>query len=149
MRSIQLSISLLFVLALTRLAHAQCTNTNVPNDCFANAQLISGQWGSVLGTNIGASAEFGEPAHAGFTSSNSIWYVWTAPEDGEVTFDTLGSLDNLGVNLDTVLAVYTGSSLGNLLQVAANDDYYPFTHGVITSQSSPLFSLAGIVPFNR
>ena len=52
-----------------------------------------------------------------------------------VTFDTLGSVDAGGTNLDTVLAVYIGPSISQLIQVAANDDYYPFTHVVSTSMT--------------
>ena len=107
------------------------------NDLFQNAVTISGQWGSIGGTNIGATAESGEPAHAGFTAASSIWYKWIAPEDGEVTFDTFGSTDLGGTNLDTVLAVYTGSSVSQLTQVAANDDHYPFIHGINTTETFP------------
>src|SRR5215471_2752471 len=74
---------------------AQCTSDpSVPNDCFQNTLVISGQWGSTNASNVGATAQPGEPAHGGFAASNSIWFKWIAPEDGEVTFDTMGSLDS-------------------------------------------------------
>ncbi len=124
------------------------------NDLFQNAITISGQWGSVQATNIGATAELGEPSHAGFPAASSIWYKWTAPEDGEVTFDTFGSTDIGATNLDTVVAVYTGTTISQLTQVAANDDYYPFTRVVETTESFPLvfggnpFDIAYAVPYN-
>lgn len=91
------------------------------NDNFADAQQIdaSALWGSVSGTNTSATAEVNEPNHAGFPARNSVWYKWTAPVDGEVQLDTIGS------TFDTVLAVYTGSAVGTLNQIAANDDLYP------------------------
>src|ERR1035437_3769825 len=93
------------------------------NDKFANASpLIGGLWGSTNGDNSLATSQSGEPSHAGFAPSHSVWYQWVAPQDGEVEFDTIGS-SNLN---DTVLAVYTGGSPATLSQVAANDDLYPY-----------------------
>ena len=38
-----------------------------------------------------------------------FWYQWTAPADGEVTLDTIGSVDDTFFEpVDTVLGVYTG-----------------------------------------
>jgi len=91
-----------------------------PNDRFASAEVITGGTGDVTGTNVGATKESGEPKH---TSNNeggaSIWYRWEAPRNGDVTISTTGSA------FDTVLAVYTGSSVGSLTRVAANDDLAP------------------------
>lgn len=91
------------------------------NDNFANAQQLdtSALWNSISGTNTGATAETGEPSHAGFPASSSVWYKLTAPQDGEVQLDTIGS------TFDTVLAVYTGTAVGSLSQLAANDDMFP------------------------
>src|ERR1035437_7800614 len=96
-------------------AHAQPANDN-----FANATVLTGDWGSMNVDNNLATHESGEPSHAGCPANASVWYQWTAPSDGEVTLDTIGSN-----NVDTVLAVYTGTSLATLSQVAANDDLYP------------------------
>jgi hypothetical protein len=97
-----------------------------PNDNFANAQVISGCSGSVAGTNIAATKEAGEPNNPDSpTSIRSVWYRWQAPSTGSVTIDTLGS------DFDTVLAVYTGSSVSGLTLVAHNDDAVP--NSVLTS----------------
>jgi uncharacterized delta-60 repeat protein len=88
------------------------------NDNFAAATVLNGVWGSTNVNNILATAEPGEPSHAGYAANASVWYQWTAPQDGEVELDTFGS------QVDTVLSVYTGSSLTTLSQVAANDDFY-------------------------
>lgn len=100
---------------------------------FSSALVISGQWGSVTNDNTGVVADAGGPSPAGFAPQHPLWYKWTAPESGEVTFDTLGSADTNGTTLDTVVAVYTGQNVSQLLQVAANDDYYPFLQDVMTS----------------
>lgn len=88
------------------------------NDRFGNATVIiltNGQ-GAYTSSNIGASRESGEPAHAGATSIHSVWWSWIAPSNGTLVADTFGS------NFDTVLAVYTGESVTALTPVASNDD---------------------------
>src|SRR5207253_941009 len=86
------------------------------NDAFAGAQELTGASGQVTGSNVNATEESGEPNHAGIQGGRSVWYVWTAPAEGSVSFDTFGS------SFDTILAVYTGSSLSGLVSVAADDD---------------------------
>ena len=91
--------------------------SNIANDLFSFAQAISGGSGTVAGTNAGATKETGEPNHAGNAGGASVWYAWTAPAGGGVyTFDTLGS------SFDTLLAVYTGTSVSALTPVVSNDD---------------------------
>jgi hypothetical protein len=48
-------------------------------------------------------------------SGNAVWYTWTAPVDGLVTVDTIGS------SFDTVLAAYSGGC-GSLSRVDCDDD---------------------------
>ncbi|HEV7373932.1 MAG TPA: NF038122 family metalloprotease, partial [Pyrinomonadaceae bacterium] len=87
------------------------------NDNFVSAQAITGCSGSVTGSNVGATKEAGEPNNPDSAgSAKSVWYQWQAPSGGSVTIDTVGS------GFDTVLAVYTGSSLGGLALVGNNDD---------------------------
>src|SRR5262245_13064318 len=96
------------------------------NDNFANAENITainaGIYGSVTNDTSLATAEPpDEPNHAGFPAFSTIWYKWTAPQNGELQLDTLSSTN------DTLIAVYTGNSLKTLRQVAANDDLFPYT----------------------
>ncbi len=91
------------------------------NNAFANAQVITGNSGSVSGRNTDATKEVNEPNPAGNPGGRSVWYAWTAPASGLWTFDTQGS------GFDTVLGVYTGSSVGGLVAVASNDDSSPGT----------------------
>ena len=86
------------------------------NDTFSQAALLEGASGRVTGCNDFATRELGEPAHAVGAGGKSIWWTWTAPLNGQATLRTTGS------SLDTVLAVYVGSSLAGLELVARNDD---------------------------
>jgi hypothetical protein len=95
------------------------------NDNFSNAIVVSGPSGSANGATFNGTKEPSEPNHAGNPGGSSIWYQWTAGFSGPVTFNSLGS------TFDTVMAVYTGSTLPSLTQVAANDDATP---SVVQSQ---------------
>lgn len=86
------------------------------NDNFANSIAISGSEGTTNGDNIDATDETNEPPHDGGIGSSSVWWSWTAPSTGTTQFDTFGS------DFDTVLAVYSGSTLLSLSEVASNDD---------------------------
>lgn len=86
------------------------------NDDFVNAETIAGDSGSLDGTNLEATAEPGEPAHAGYPAQASVWYTWTASADGIAAFDTCAA------SFDTRLAVYRGTALADLSEVASSDD---------------------------
>jgi hypothetical protein len=95
---------------------AQPSNDNFPGT------PISGASGCSVGTNVDATSETGEPNPIG-GDTTSVWYAWTAPSDGSVTFRTyLRSLP------DSTLAAYTGSTVDALTLVddAFNDDFYGF-----------------------
>lgn len=86
------------------------------NDNFGRRRNLRGSVGSVSCANRGATKEPGEPAHAGATGGLSVWYSWSPAETGAVTFST-------GENtFDTLLNVYTGSTVSSLTSVAGNDD---------------------------
>jgi hypothetical protein len=92
------------------------TGTRPVNDAFASRITLSGTTVSANTTNDSSSKEPGEPNHAGAVGGSSVWWTWTAPADGEVSISTEGS------SFDTVLAVYTGTTLTALNLVAADDD---------------------------
>ena len=58
---------------------------------FASAVQISGYWGYVTNNNTGVKADKGAPSNAGFAAHAPLWYQWTAPVDGVVEMDTVGS----------------------------------------------------------
>lgn len=96
------------------------------NDLFANRMVLTGPSVTTTGSNQNATKETGEPIHGGNTGGRSVWWTWTAPASGTVTIDTAGS------NFDTLLSVYTGSSVSTLTSVASNDD--DWAGGLTTSK---------------
>lgn len=109
----KIQIGLLFFLI------ALCQSTfSAPNDNFANRiPLASIPVSAQLVTNTDATVEAGEPQHAGLVdTTNSVWWTWTAPADGDYAFFTLGS------DFDTVLALYEGNAVNMLTPLASNND---------------------------
>jgi hypothetical protein len=86
------------------------------NDNFASAVAITGS--TVTGNNLEATKQAGEPNHAGDPGGASVWYSWTAPSTGVFEVTTCGS------QFDTLLAVYTGSAVNALTEVASNDEAF-------------------------
>jgi hypothetical protein len=87
-----------------------------PNDAFADGLALSGDAGTRFDSNAEATKEAGEPAHAGDPGGASVWYRWTAAQDGQAVFSTCGS------DFDTLLAVYTGSTVGSLTEVTSSNN---------------------------
>lgn len=85
-------------------------------DNFADRGLIATASGYGSGLTRYATKEAGDPRPCNGRVGSSVWLTWVAPADGIVVFDTFGSA------FDTVLAVYTGTALQNLVEVAADDD---------------------------
>ena len=83
---------------------------------FAAATELMGLKGATAGHTTNATKQSGEPDHAGNAGGKSVWCKWTAPESKTMIFDLRESRFN------TLLAVYTGATLGNLTEVAANDN---------------------------
>ena len=90
------------------------------------AQPVNDDWDSSIGlgstfpltetgTNIDATTQAGEQNLT--NTEATVWWFFTAPDDGVVTIDTFGS------DFATVLDIYTGFELGfeNLIPIANND----------------------------
>lgn len=90
------------------------------NDSFGKALEIDLGFGwapiNLVGANVDATKEPGEPNHGGNVGGASIWWRWQAPSTTPLRVWTSGS------GIDTVLAVYTGTSVNGLTLVAGNDD---------------------------
>ncbi len=108
---------LAFLLAVISCGAAQAAPSN---DNLTNAASIGGPQGSVSGNVSSATAESGEPSHAGQGPARSVWYRWKPVSGGLVNFHTEGS------TLDTWLSIYTGPasnpSFGALDSIGENDD---------------------------
>ncbi|MDE2904747.1 MAG: S8 family peptidase [Acidobacteriota bacterium] len=92
------------------------------NDRFADAAPIGGSEGSAALDLIGAQAEPGEPllSRWGGRPDGSVWYAWTAPSDGMVSFSVTpdaayGATDTVRVD------AYLGDRIAALEPVAAAD----------------------------
>lgn len=87
-----------------------------PNDYFTNATKAPAAGGLYLANNRFGTLEPGEPLHADVPDqAASLWWSWVPANNTNVFLDTTGSA------VDTVLAVYTGSALTNLVPVAATN----------------------------
>jgi hypothetical protein len=92
------------------------TTANPGNDNFVNRIALNGATVTAGGTNVGSTKESGEPNHAGNVGGKSVWWTWTAPETAVYSISTAGS------SFDTLLGVYTGTSVSGLTFVAGNDN---------------------------
>jgi hypothetical protein len=101
------------------LAAASLTVTGSPppaNDNFsARSVLGSALPVSASGSNIAATMESGED-NLGGSAKRSVWHSWAATSTGWVSVDTVGS------TFDTLVGVFTGSSVGALQRVGFNDN---------------------------
>ena len=94
------------------------------NDNLVNRKLLTGTHGSFLWTNRNATRETGEATHGG-TGGASVWWEWTSPFNGPVTFTTEASASRTPESgqLDTLMAIYEGDGSSHAsLSVISNDD---------------------------
>ena len=99
---------------------AQVVQAQPANNNFTNAWTLTGTFVTKNGNTsqpVNATKEPGEPNHAGFVGGRSVWFNWIAPTSGPVRISTAGS------GFNTLLAVYTGTAVNALTQVAANDNF--------------------------
>jgi outer membrane protein assembly factor BamB len=139
------------LLALTSFGY-NLTNNNSPppappsptppaNDSFGNAQTITGCSGTTGGSTFGATSEAGEPSHdppdsTSLSPGHTIWYQWQAP------FSTATTITTVGSDFDTIVAVYTGSSVSSLTRLAFNDDQ---VNGVVRTSNLTFNPTAGTI----
>ena len=98
-------------------------------DYFDNPIRMSGTTGSrYIEDNSRYTTESGERNHAVYGQYRTIWYQWTAPGSGTMTFQS--SSRGGGYLIPTCIAVYTGDTLATISRLAyANqwDDNYVTT----------------------
>ncbi len=106
------------------------------NDDFADRAVVSLGQSTTTGSNLNSTKEAGEPVFAAGAGSQTTWWSWTAPATEAVTISTLGS------DFDTILAIYTGASLGTLSLVGGNDDFGGLQSSVsFTAQSGVTYAV--------
>ncbi len=91
------------------------------NDAFTGALALSAfdVHHEGAGGSYWATAEDGEPMHAGILPSRSLWWSWTSAYSGEALWEFFQ------VPFNAVLAVYTGDSLATLNPVVSEAFYSP------------------------
>jgi|GEM_PF-6429946 len=105
--------------AVAFLAASSTAGAAPANDNFASRQTIFTGSGAT-GSNVAATLEAGEfvqSVDGESISGASVWWKWTPATTGWYAIDTDGS------NFDTVLYVFTGSTLSTLEPRAVNDEY--------------------------
>ena len=106
-----LSLGLRSSFTLSEPAITLLNNRSPANDNLAGATTLHGTAGAVNISNWGATAEPGETAGK-HGLVRSVWFTWTAPRDGVVTFrNHAGSIGPLNL--------FTGTSLAALSPVSA------------------------------
>ncbi|MFO1498684.1 MAG: S8 family serine peptidase [Verrucomicrobiota bacterium] len=93
----------------------------LPNDAFAGAQRIAGAEGDLAADNRTGTVEAAEVAPKGYYFYDydaSVWYQWTAPGSGWFTFDLTA-----GTTFDSILTIFSGTTLESLSEVASSIDY--------------------------
>jgi hypothetical protein len=87
------------------------TGSRPANDNFANSLRLEGDGGRAFGTTVLGTLEDAEPEHFIEQDGSSIWFSWSPPIDGEVTFTTEG------ISFLHVIAAYEGTSFADLERV--------------------------------
>lgn len=92
-------------------------SASVGNDAFAGAVPVVTLPAHFTADTSLAGTEAGEPATCGTSPiGKTLWYYYTPAVASNVVVRTAGS------NFDTVLGVYTGTTVGGLTAVVCNDD---------------------------
>ncbi len=88
----------------------------VGNNDFANGFNLTTSAGSLGIDSTGADGETNEPQHGGNATTASVWFNYTASQNGSLTVTSENSA------FDTVLAAYSGAAVGSLTPLGSNDD---------------------------
>src|SRR5262249_27313094 len=89
------------------------------NDDFAHPQVLGPSLPAFAQpTTELATKQSGEPNHAGNAGGHSVWFEWTPSEDSRVRIATCST----EASLESLLAVYTGTEVNDLTEVASNSN---------------------------
>ncbi len=104
------------------------------NDFLVNALALTGLADTNTVNTLNATKEVGEPNHADNPGGKSAWWKFQPPFDGVLSLTTSNS------TFDTLLAIYSGSTMTGLTAVAYNDDVVPGELGGVSALSVPVRS---------
>ena len=125
-------------------------------DFFADPIKISGSSGTrIIDDNYAYTVEQGEPLHTlanggYYYQYRTIWYQWTAPGSGTMTFQT--SARGNGYLYQTLVAVYTGDTLASLTRLGfatqpdSNNNYV--TSVTISVNQGETYRIVGMMAGN-
>ena len=125
-------------------------------DFFNNPIKISGSSGTrIIDDNYAYTVEQGEPLHTlanggYYYQYRTIWYQWTAPGSGTMTFQT--SARGNGYLYQTLVAVYTGDTLASLTRLGfatqpdSNNNYV--TSVTISVNQGETYRIVGMMAGN-
>ncbi|HEX9386914.1 MAG TPA: hypothetical protein VF918_11390, partial [Anaerolineales bacterium] len=115
------------------------------NDDFETATVVGGIAYSDTVDTSQADVQAGDPDAIGYPDLvcdgsalsqgyKSIWYKYTAPTKGIISADTIGTdpSGNPALTYDTYIAIWTGTSLGNLTLVACDDSVFATQDAQVT-----------------
>lgn len=88
-----------------------------PNDHYGNAIEFGSAPGEVVGTNVDATRQTGEPENGNAT----VWWKWTAPDSARYRLDTCETLPSLSL----VVGVFTGPNVSTLTEPVTAPSYCP------------------------
>ncbi|MBK8294127.1 MAG: hypothetical protein IPK93_04860 [Solirubrobacterales bacterium] len=112
-RRLKVSSAFVAVIAVCFLAMAPSASAAPANDNFVDAQTIGPAVPiSVPASNIGATAEVGEPAIGGNAATSTVWFKWTAPATAMMVVDLCGAGFTGSTYPFQAMAVRTGATVG-------------------------------------
>lgn len=118
----RLTVLLVLVVLAVGLTAGEAGAAAPGNDNFADATELTSLPASVSQSTVGATIQTPDEPKSSCSGSISmgptVWFRYTPSVNINLMADTVGS----DVDFDTVLSVYTGSTLASLSEVACNDD---------------------------
>lgn len=91
---------------------------NSPVKQDSTFEIFNPFWTTATVSTLNATKENLEPDHANNEGGGSVWYKFKAPYDGTLKIEILEAA------FDTLLGMYMGSSVGNLVEISSSDDAY-------------------------
>jgi outer membrane protein assembly factor BamB/subtilisin family serine protease len=113
-------------------------NTTPNNDSIATPQVLAGRSVSLVGANINATLQSGEPKILGNPGGHSLWYAWTAPSSQTY------QVSAYSYDFSPEMGIYTGNAFSNLVALTTSaGDAASGTSADISSAYGTITATAG------